>query len=345
MLFEMIPPQEKLPEVQIEQHYTIEKSLEATDQLRFSFPTLSSIAASHLTTMDEAELDKDWRLDELFETIILINLPQATERLENATKQLNNIGVYNFEVFRAIDGRKEVGKEIWSKFHSNRDAINPSKPEGKANLDLLHQAEAGCYLSHYKVVEKVKNAFDAAVQKMNDAKQSQDQEAWKDAYSEAQKFSRVLILEDDCNFGRILEEEVVTQGSGVFLRKNLRELPNDWQMLYFVAGVLEPTDKVTKHIYKIYNSWSCLGYAVNYTMYVPLLNHLKRIEDPAVKKILPVDNEISSVHYKFNVYAMYPSLIYQGIGKSQISPIKGNKKYWQGQPIYKKKRRFKQKFP
>ncbi len=343
MIFEMMPELQQQPETQVEYHYTVEKDHKGLqqDNFSFTFPTISSIAVSHLKTMDDESLDLDWKLDEFFESIFVINLPQATTRLANITKQLNDIGVYQFEIFKGIDGRKEVDESIWRKFYTNRDHFDLKTEEGRRNLDLLHQGEAGCYLSHYKVIEKVKNAFDAAMSEMKLAAKNNDKEAYQTAYSEAKKYSRVLILEDDCGFGTIIDDEIVKFGAGVKLRKNLRDLPSNWQMLYFVVGILEPTERVNKHIYKIYNSWSLACYAVNYTMYDELVAHLKKIEDPLVQKILPVDNEISSVHYKYNIYAMYPALAYHGTGKSQISPIMKTQKYWQGQPIYKNRPKLK----
>ncbi|MCE5315770.1 MAG: hypothetical protein LLG04_00205, partial [Parachlamydia sp.] len=85
---------------------------------------VSTIAFTHLDTMNAEALDKDWKLPEFFGTIAVIHLPQAKQRLKRITKQLHRIGTDIFDIFPAVDGRKEIPPAIWQKMTGNRDRLN-----------------------------------------------------------------------------------------------------------------------------------------------------------------------------------------------------------------------------
>lgn len=300
----------------------------------FSRPSLRSIAKNHLKTMTKSELDSDWKLDEFFETIFVVNLPQSSTRLQKMTEELHAIGTKNFEVFKAIDGRREVAPELWQKFYLNLHGIGNDTEEGKKALDELHKGQAGCYMSHYTILQNVHNAFQNALKDLKAAQKAQDSLAARQHKKTARKYSRVLILEDDGGFGILNNETQIISKKGVgrILRKALSKLPDNWDMLYFVVHATEPTYEVTKHLRKLNRSWSMLAYAVNHRMYEPLLKRLQKIEDPDITKVWPIDNEIGEIHYKHNVYAIYPSIVFTQAGKSHITDKTWDA--WQGQPIY-----------
>jgi GR25 family glycosyltransferase involved in LPS biosynthesis len=298
---------------------------------------IHTIAKEQLATMSDRELDRDWKLSDFFGTIAVINLPHATERLTRVKRHLHRIGTDEFTVFAAIYGRTELDASIWKKIRGNRDGIDSHSKKGREALDRLHQGEAGCYMSHYKLLQNVRNSFKEALAELQAA---QDDEAIKSATAKVRKYSRVLIFEDDVGFGLVNKQKTAAtkKGAGKLLRKALKNLPENWDMLYLIVNATEPTKAVTPHLRKMKRSWCAAAYAVNYTMYRPLLRLLKKIEDPAVTKILPVDNCISSLHHRHNVYAIYPSLVYHQVGPSQIS-AKSMRKLWQGQPIYHHRRK------
>lgn len=302
-------------------------------------PHLSDIAAQHLATMSDEELDLNWKLEEFFGTIAVINLPRAADRLMNMTKELNLIGVGSFEKFKAIDGRTEVPESIWMKFvrERSRGKLICHSWKDKEELLKMFYAEAGCYLSHYQLIKSVKSAFDLQLRELEKAKTTNDAESIIVAETAVRKFSRLLILEDDGGFGFVAKDKktVIKQGVGRHLREAMQELPADWDMVYLVVNVQEPTKEVSTHIRRIKRSWCCVAYAINHTMYAPLVDHLKKVEDPSVKSMLPVDNEIGKIHENYHIYAIYPSVVYHQAGTSQISNRK-NSVLWQGQPIYKK---------
>jgi len=67
-------------------------------------------------------------------------------------------------------------------------------------------------------------------------------------------------------------------------------------------------------------------------MYSPLIEILKKIDDPNITKVKPVDIEISDIQALYNVYAIYPSIVFTQGGKSCITEVMWER--WQGQPIY-----------
>ncbi len=303
---------------------------------------LHLIAEQQLATMTQEELDKDLRLEDFFGSIYVINLPSAKDRKEAILKELQQVGVQNVEFFVAVDGRKELEENIWKKFKkNNRDRINGDSPAGRIALENYHQAEAGCFMSHYTLLKQIKESFDNAMEQLRKAEIGLNQDAIKEAKIKLKKYCRVLILEDDAAFGFVNSKgtKASKDKCGQHFREAIRNLPENWDILYLVVNAAEPAIKMTKNLYKMNQSWSLTGYAVNYTMYEPLVNELQKIEDPNVAYLLPVDTFISIIHHLHNVYAIYPSLVYTQDFPSQISPISRNK-LWQGQPVYHKKRKF-----
>ncbi|MBA3816065.1 MAG: glycosyltransferase family 25 protein [Parachlamydiaceae bacterium] len=295
------------------------------------------IAQEHLDTMSPEELDNNWHLSDFFGTVAVINLPQDTARLDRITKELNAIGTYDFEVFPAIDGRKDLDPSLWMKLKKNR-LSNIDAKEKKNILDRLHQGEAGCYMSHYLLLKQTKEAFDRAQNELKSAKYVMDELAILNATNKVRKYSRILILEDDSGFGVVnaAMSNSSTKNLGLLLREALKTLPRNWDMLYLMCAPHEKTKKISPHLYKLKRSVFANAYVVNYTMYEPILSTLKQIEDPEINEVLPVDKAISRLHYKYNVYAIYPSLAFQFDGVSTIDSI-SNPKLKQCQPILKKK--------
>lgn len=328
-MFDYVPVESAAPAV------VYESVVEAKKDLSWHIH-LGDIADSHLQTMNSKDLDRDWKLHEFFETILVINLPHAGERLDRFKQEMQKIGSARFEIFQAINGRKDLPQSIWGKMIGNRDNIDTSNGKGKLKLDLLHQGEAGCYMSHYLALKGVKEKFDEALLQYQTAQMESERMA---AAANVRKYSRVLIFEDDSGFGfvRRHQKSATLRGAGSHLRKALKELPEKWDLLYFIIHPTQPTKQISPSLYKIRKSWCAAAYAVNHTLYEPLLKKLKQIEDPLVTSILPVDGAICSLHKHYNVYAIYPSIVFHHPGKSQIS-ARSNHSLWQGQAKYKKKK-------
>lgn len=296
---------------------------------------INVIAQEHLATMSSEELDNDWRLNEFFGTIAVINLPQDTERLKRITEELHAVGTYDFEVFEAIDGRKDLQPAIWKKLKKNRLKNPIDKNEKKEILDRLHQGEAGCYMSHYLLIKRTKEAFDNAVNELQNAKSLNDEIAISNATNKVRKYSRILILEDDSGFGIVHEDKTQSskKGVGILFRKALKTLPKRWDMLYLMSIAQEKTKKISEHIYQLRRSAFANAYVINYTMYAPIISILEQIEDPKIKEVLPLDKAISYRHYLYRVFAIYPSIAFQFDGTSTIDGV-ATPTLQQHQPIY-----------
>lgn len=284
--------------------------------------SLSSIAQNHLETMSEDELDADWRLNDLFGTIAVINLPSAEKRFQLIKNELESVGIHTFELVSAVDGRKDLPPSIWQKLINGDTEFETGKAQG----------HAGAYMSHYKLIRQTKQSFDEARQRLKQAVDAGDETATAIADDEVRRFSRILILEDDSGFGFLDHSKVSKENAGVLLRKALIDLPDDWDLFYLVVNATEPTTKHSEYLRKLKRSWSTSAYAVNYPMYGPLIDYLSKIEDPDVAHVRPIDDEMGELQRGYNTYAIYPSIVFTQGGKSLIT---GRTWFpWQGQPIY-----------
>lgn len=297
--------------------------------------SLKEIAKDHLAHMSPEELDADWKLNEFFGTIAIINLPKDTSRLSRTLEELHHIGVHNYDIFPAIDGRKEVSPDIWKKMVDNpRVTFDIHTPDGKLALDRLQQGVAGCYMSHYRLIQYMKASFDLALQQLEIANINRDPQAINQAKDLVRKFSTVLILEDDNGFGIVNANGLTCskEGTGLLLRKALMELPDNWDMFYLMCAAHEKTKATSSHLRRLRRSVYQNAYVINHTMYEPLIQALKQIEDPLVTSIKPVDKAISAIHHHYKVFAIYPSIAFQYNGISNIDSTT-SEKLVQCQPI------------
>lgn len=279
-----------------------------------------SIAASQLMHMSANELDNDWTLYEFFGSIYIINLPEETERLERTRKALEQVSVKDFVVFPAIRGSQQE-ERVWKQMNTNWSGYNLSTIEGQEAFDKQSQAETGCYLSHLKVLEIVRNHFKEAKKLLKSAKQNKDRKKIKEAKKLVRKYSSVLIIEDDNSFG-IVNPDLVSaslSGVGTLFRKAMKELPNNWEMLYFMAWPISPSHYFSKRLVRNRQCVYLNAYAVNHLMYNTLINHLSKIYHPDNTHISPVDFEISLLQEFHRTFSVTPSIAYQVEGLSSIT--------------------------
>lgn len=276
-------------------------------------------ALEQLRSMSDLELDKNLKLQDFFGSIYVINLPHAKARLERMTRELQQVGIENFTVWRAVNGRNshEVPEALWRKMSLNWRVLDLSTVEGEERLDRQFQGETGCYLSHYRLLQHVKTQYDMAREKLLMAK---DEAAKELAERELKKYSTVLILEDDNGFGLVSKDHksVTMQGVGRILREALASLPEDWDMLYFMAQSISPAQMRSPHLKQLNFGMLMNAYAVNHQMYDDLIKHLSSIDDPEVVELAPIDNAVGALHATHRCYAIFPSIAYQHDGQSQI---------------------------
>lgn len=299
--------------------------------------SIQNLAKKQLSTFSDEELDRDWCLDQFFGTVVVINLPQATQRLERITHNLSKIGLKNFEVYSAVNGRTDLPMEIWAKFYRNWSHIDTSTEEGLKKLHCQFKGEAGCFCSHYYLIKAVSDAYDRALVELKMAHDANDTSAIAAAEQNVRKHGSVLILEDDNGFGIVSEDKTSATLSNVgkIFRLAIRELPENWDMLYFMSLPKEPAADFSKHLKKIGRSRFANAYAVNHTIYKDMIKQLRKIEDCEIVKIESVDNEMGNLHPKHQVFATYPSIAYQHEGFNFITSKISNK-LRQTQPLYEK---------
>jgi hypothetical protein len=135
------------------------------------------------------------------------------------------------------------------------------------------------------------------------------------------KYSSVLIIEDDNSFG-IVNPDLVSanlSGVGTLFRKAMKELPKNWEMVYFMSQPIRPSRYFSNHLVRNRQGIYLNAYAVNHLMYDTLINHLSKIYRPDNTHISPVDFEISLIHEFHQTFSVTPSIAYQVEGLSSIT--------------------------
>lgn len=347
-----------------EESFTTERKL--TDFLitDFSYAAHSKIAGSidhkriaetALSQMSDQDMDVQWQLDKMFGSVRIINLTKDRQRLENVKQQLADIGLKEgqYSRFPGVLGSK-LPSTTWERMQSNYKKIDTTTAEGKRKLDQQHMGQTGCYMSHYTLIketaEKYEQARKTLIDLLNTPSTNADQiEA---AREQVRKYSSVLIVEDDNSFGRILPQDaeekerrnavysttLTREGTGRIFYEAMRDLPEDWDMLYFMAlPYTESTPTKSPHLLKLTHADCLNAYAVSARMYPRILNQLKRIEDPS-QPFMPIDNELGELHGQTHSFVISPALAAQGAG-SVINEVDDHqekkRRYWQVDPSFK----------
>ncbi|MCE5318696.1 MAG: hypothetical protein LLG04_15195, partial [Parachlamydia sp.] len=166
----------------------------------------------------------------------------------------------------------------------------------------------------------IQENFKKACKELQEANEKNDTAGIQACAARARKYSSVLIMEDDNGFGFVNRQNyktATTAGLGRLLREAMTELPEDWDMLYFMVQSHQSLP-YTHHLRQL--TWGTLmnAYVVSYRMYDAIIDHLKRIEDPKVTELKPVDVEVAMLHQGHQCYAIKPAIAYQCEGTSQI---------------------------
>ncbi|NGX58526.1 MAG: hypothetical protein K940chlam3_01433 [Chlamydiae bacterium] len=306
-----------------------------------------TLATNFLNEMEVDKLDNNWNLDKLFGSIRVINMNKSPKRLKNVKKYLKQVGLSEnqYKRFVGIDG-SQLDKNDWSRMTSNYKHISTITAKGREKLDCQHRNQTGCYMSHYRLIKKIAEKYDEARENLLKLQKGQlPHTQLEKATQKVKKYSNVLILEDDNAFGMIKPEDVTKKGwrrqvfsekmttmeIGKIFYNAMKDLPNDWDMLYFMAMWYEKPKKTHSSYLKKLGSASCLNaYAVNAKMYPVILNKLRKIEH-SNKKLRAVDEEIAELLKKRNCYVIAPAIALQAEGDSTI--VKRNEQC-EGQELF-----------
>lgn len=274
--------------------------------------------------------DKNWGLNDYFGHVYVINLDDTAKsgdrfarNLQRITRDLHNVGCQTFERFRATDGATELEESVWKRVDDNSLNLEPG-----VELDRQHKAQAGCFMSHYRVIKDAQEKHQHAIQMLRMAKNDNERTAAEVAIKE---YDSILILEDDNGFGWVNKPPigpatVNMQGSGNAFKQIMRELPKDWDMLYLLSIECGPkgtgwmkakSPSFSKHLNRLQYGLLTNAVAINSRAYPIILKALSKIDDP-LQKFRPVDHEYARLHKKLNVFTPKHPLAYQAPGESSI---------------------------
>lgn len=307
------------------------------------------IAQAALSSMTSEEMDRNWKLDEIFGQVRFINLDGHTERLEGLFQSLKSIGLKKglYSRYSGCIGTN-LPKETYDRMRSNYKKIDASTESGRRQLDRQHMGQMGCYLSHYLLIKETASNYELAEKKLNALPWNASVEERRKAEDELRKYSSILILEDDARFGRILPEHITEldggigaysdtfthKGNGKIFYEAMKDLPENWDMLHFVTiNIREPAKTSNKHLLQLKESMSLVAYAVSARMYPKLLKQLEKIETIPTCQVDAIDEEIVHLQKNSHCYAIFPPLVGQGtdsiINGVQSDPD-SRRTYWQG---------------
>ncbi len=338
-----------------------------------------SLAIKELKEMGLEEQNRDYHLLKYVGHARIINLDRDHLRLTGANEHFAKIGVApgGVERFPAVLGR-ELPREIWDRF-PNPPNYPLDTPEKIAGIDKWHQSQAGCYMSHYRIIQeskmnhtKAKDDYEriqqelTALKKQNPtyhlplgsahvkAKIHQLDQELAEALERIKRFSSVLVMEDDNRFGRVLDKvkkETTLENVGVVFRQVMKELPDDFDMLFLASITSEketwgkmkdiPGAKNTRNrlkkienerIVKLDYGHATNAYIVHARFYDTLIEKLKIIDIPG-QPLKAVDVLIAELMENSKTYLAVPPIAYQGGDLSNVSSrdlplIQPNKKLW-----------------
>jgi len=138
----------------------------------------------------------------------------------------------------------------------------------------LKNGELGCHLSHLKVLET----------------------------AQRENHERILIFEDDVEFDKNFVK---------LFPKYMKELPGEWDLLYFGGNHTEEPLPLSKNIMRVINTKCAHAYAVNQRMYQSLIDGLTTCD-------VMVDLYYAQIQKNYNCYIFYPHIAWQHPGKSYI---------------------------
>ncbi len=289
-----------------------------------------SIANQHLSTMDAATLDRDWKLNEFFGHIKVLG-GKTSSRYGQLVEEMQKIGLSEDD-FIAVPGVEgaDLPKKLWSKV-----------PDWAAKSERGKQGVAGCTIAHYNLILDTKTKYDEALNNYNALilRDLVTIEELTFAQQEVKKYSSVLILENNAAFGSLQNGNPELKGVGTQFRQTIKQLPNDWDMFYFMclhgdwgsAKQVEGAPRLLRATYGVVNK--C--FAINHTAYDAVV----KTYEAAIKKsnsgssvFEPCDHLVAQLHKNINAYIAKDPLAYRFASNSMVSDGGDFQDDWQPLP-------------
>jgi len=208
-------------------------------------------------------------LTDLFDFSCCINLDRRPDRWEESIKEFNKWGLNNINRAPAIDA------------HTLPTAYPDVYKSVKGNIgNIRSMGNIGLILTNLQIFE----------------------------YAKEQKFSQILIMEDDVYFTSEINN----------IESLISYVPNDWDMLYMGGnhnyhnkGSKAQPIPINDHVIKCQHTFTTHCYAVKSHMYDILTSRLSKLD-------APIDVIYTEIQKEYNVYSIYPSVAKQREGFSDI---------------------------
>jgi GR25 family glycosyltransferase involved in LPS biosynthesis len=189
-----------------------------------------------------------------FEHVFVINLDRRPDRWDFITNQLKSVGI-EAERVSGVDG----------------DLLDPHPKIGNG---WNHKGQAGCVLSHRKVINLAKS----------------------------RGYKNILVIEDD---------NVFTRDFNTLFENYWKQVPENWDLLYFGGshlGVLKP---VNINIGRCTKSFTTNMYAMKDTLFDTILNLIPETDKELEMPIDVYFSLIQSRPEQYNCYVFKPHLVWQ----------------------------------
>lgn len=287
--------------------------------------SIAEIAEEQLYTLSPEELDQDWQLLSFFGHIKVIG-KKDSPRYPFLILHMREVGLSegDFELSPPISN---APKYIWSKV-PGRICQDPQAMQGIA----------GCVLAHYELIQDTHKRYQKALKNFHRAT-PKELTATK---AEVDRYSSVLIIEDNNAFGQLIEGVPYLESVGVKLRQTLSELPEDWDMFYLLCMHSEFGGPLAKQIpgcprlLRATFGLTTKCFAVKCSAYEKLLQAYKKslFHDA---ELLPADHIVASLHTSLNVYIAREPLAYRFACPSLVGSAPGinvAENHWQPWPFW-----------
>lgn len=189
-----------------------------------------------------------------FEHIFILNLDRRPDRLEFITNQLKRVSIEGERV-SGVDG----------------DLLDPDPKIGNG---WNHKGQAGCVLSHRKIISLAKE----------------------------RGYKNILVIEDDTvfvdNFNQLFEQY-------------WKQVPDNWDLLYFGGSHLGKLKPVNVNVGRCTKSLTTNMYAMKNTLFDVVLNLIPSTDKELEMPIDVYYSQIQSWSNDFNSYAFKPHLVWQ----------------------------------
>lgn len=156
--------------------------------------------------------------------------------------------------------------------------IIPSAAEVKQSPMYWNLAAAGLCVTLIKIFEKAK----------------------------AEKLDSILIFEDDFEVNPDIKD------INSFVDTNIRDIPSDWETIYFGANHAKPFVHITEHVAKLGGAYANHAHAVRSTVFDIMIEELSKVNNPIDVTYCNI------IHPRGNSYVFRPHLILQAEDYSDI---------------------------